>query len=198
MEPTSLAPVAEGERIGAIDTTRGFALLGILVVNMQYFGEPFGTAIDHVPPRGGTTLDVGAFYIEKVLCEGKFYPLFSLLFGVGLAVQWSRAAARGRGFLAPGFRRLGALAVMGMAHGLLLWYGDILFVYATAGVWLLLMVWARARTLVLTAVPVYLWGTLLATLMGLLMVAGGQGHPPGTDSAERGPAPAAALAPDGE
>src|SRR5687767_11441729 len=84
-----LAPVAASHRIHALDTVRGFALLGILLVNIQIFSDAFGTYI-RTRPEGGP-LDAAAFYFVKIFCEGKFYPLFSMLFGIGLTLQSQRA-----------------------------------------------------------------------------------------------------------
>lgn len=144
----TLAPVAQGERIAALDVARGVALLGILLVNMAFFSEPFG---DLMRPNAAAEMaapDRAVFYFTRVFCEGKFYTLFSTLFGIGLAMQWTRAHAAGRSFKGPGLRRLFFLMAVALAHVLLFWYGDILFSYAVLGLVLLPMLRWRARTLV--------------------------------------------------
>jgi len=160
--PAPLAPVAESSRIDAIDVVRGFALLGIFLVNVGMHGDTFGLYFDPTPPAGSSPADQVVHYVVKVFCEGKFYPLFSLLFGIGLALQWQRARAAGRRLLGTGLRRLAVLGLFGLAHGLLLWYGDILFIYSIAGLLLLLLIDARPRTLAIVG----------ACLMGVCALAG--------------------------
>ena len=160
--PPPLAPVAESSRIDAIDVVRGFALLGIFMVNVGMHGDAFGLYFDPRPPAGSSATDRFVHYVVKVFCEGKFYPLFSLLFGIGLAIQWQRARAAGRRLLGTGLRRLAVLSLFGLAHGLLLWYGDILFIYSIAGLLLLLLIDARPRTLAIVG----------ACLMGVCGLAG--------------------------
>lgn len=152
-EPTPiLAPVSEHSRIEALDAVRGFALLGIFLVNIQSFAEPLAKLIDHKPSPGSTTLEAALFYAIKTIAEGKFYPLFSILFGMGLILQFNRASSARRSFAPLYLRRLLVLALFGLAHGLLLWYGDILFLYAVVGVPLLLMRKLRPKTMLIISV----------------------------------------------
>ncbi len=149
MSTHSLGPVARPSRINAIDVARGFALLGILSVNIKFFAEPFGAMMQLTPPDGlGNTV---VHFFTKIFCEGKFYPLFSMLFGMGLMLQRGRAEDAGRSIYKPYLRRLAALFLIGLSHALLLWYGDILFVYSLAGTVLLLLSWCRPRTLLIVA-----------------------------------------------
>lgn len=162
---STTGPVPITRRINAIDAVRGFALIGILMVNMQFFSEPFGDYLRQAPPPGSSTADLVAFYGVKTFAEGKFYPLFSMLFGIGLALQWRRAEESGRKFLGTGLRRLAALGVLGLMHGFLIWYGDILFLYSTAGFVLLLLLVNRAKAKTLAFVGAGLMGVaLLMTL----------------------------------
>ncbi|MCC6228076.1 MAG: DUF418 domain-containing protein [Phycisphaerales bacterium] len=149
MSTHSLGPVARPSRINAIDVARGFALLGILSVNIKFFAEPFGAMMQLTPPDGlGNTV---VHFFTKIFCEGKFYPLFSMLFGMGLMLQRGRADDAGRSIYKPYLRRLAALFLIGLSHALLLWYGDILFVYSLAGTLLLLLSWCRPKTLLIVA-----------------------------------------------
>ena len=94
-------PVAAAERIDVVDVLRGFALFGILVVNMAAFRAPvFGEGV------GEGALDRGATFLIAFLFEQKFYVLFSFLFAYGLSVQMARAAARGAPFVPRFLRRL--------------------------------------------------------------------------------------------
>jgi uncharacterized protein len=194
---SGLAPVPPSARIHAIDVVRGVALLGILLVNMQLFSDAFGTYI-RTRPEGGL-LDAAAFYFVKIFCEGKFYPLFSLLFGIGLTIQAQRARAAGRRFLGTGVRRLLFLLVLGLVHGLLLWYGDILFLYACAGVTLPFMAMARPRTQIITGTAFLLVAVALMSLFGLSAALAPESAPPAAPAATASDStpqdPAAALDP---
>ncbi len=124
-------PVGEGERIVLLDVLRGLAIFGILAVNVLVFSAP-------VRMPGFVRAEASALdeVVEAVLAAafvGKFYTLFSLLFGVGFALQLQRAEARGDGFALRYARRLGVLFALGAAHAVLLWEGDILWLYALLG-----------------------------------------------------------------
>ena len=145
-------PVLRQERIEVIDILRGVAILGILVVNMQLFSKPEGLPVD------GTAERLIYFFAQE-----KFKALFSFLFGLGLAVQMMRAEARGAHFLPLYARRLGVLFLIGIAHFLLVWDGDILHDYALLGVVLLLFHRSSPKTLlagagVLLAIPMLFFG----------------------------------------
>lgn len=131
-----LAPVRRRERMLALDAARGFALLGIFAVNVQSFGEASGRFASVTPGGEESSLDAALFYFVRVFCEGKFYPLFSMLFGMGLVLQMGRAPSGSFGVMYA--RRLAALLAIGFLHAVLIWAGDILFVYAIAGFVLLL------------------------------------------------------------
>ncbi|HZW06074.1 MAG TPA: DUF418 domain-containing protein [Phycisphaerales bacterium] len=130
-------------RIAALDTTRGLALLGIMLVNVHYFTDSFATFYSTAPkPSGGPVplwLDEAAYFFSRAFCEGKFFPLYSLLFGAGMVLILEKVAREGGRFWAVYLRRLLVLGVIGLCHGFLLWFGDILFVYSLLGVALLLL-----------------------------------------------------------
>jgi len=164
------APVTLPERITAIDTARGLALLGILVVNMTFFALPLGDVTHHGPPEAAGPSDTAAWWALKVLFEGKFFTIFSTLFGVGLTIQWARAHARIGRFGAMGLRRLGFLMLLGLLHATLLWYGDILFLYAWAGLLLLIPLHFRwsPRVCVLVACLLVWLATMFSGAMGVI------------------------------
>ncbi len=156
-------PISAGERLQIVDILRGFALLGILLVNMAIFKAPFGfgepAMLDELP-----LLDRLAQQAITLFAEGKFFTLFSLLFGFGFAIQMLRAEQRGRPFVGRFARRLLILLVIGLIHAFLIWYGDILVSYALIGFALLLFRNARPRTLLI-------WAALL--LLGMTVIVGG-------------------------
>lgn len=133
---SSAVPVTESARVDAVDAARGLALLGIFCVNIQLFAEPFGKMM--TPPGDVGLTDTIAHYFVAIFCTGKFYGLFSLLFGVGFALQRSRVLDRGVSFTGVYVRRIVFLAAVGFLHAMLIWYGDILFIYAMVAVVLLI------------------------------------------------------------
>jgi uncharacterized protein len=133
-----MAPVGSGERIPALDILRGFALFGILLVNFC------GAGATGVPDR------VANFFL-MFFVSGKFYPLYSFLFGLGFGVMLLRAQARGTSVVPLYLRRLLILAAIGAVHYVLLWEGDILRFYAVLGVLLLLFRNSSPRTLLVAA-----------------------------------------------
>ena len=142
-----LDPTSERDRIGALDAVRGFALLGILFVNMRFFAMPVGFYEQWAPAENATTLDALAHWFIKIFCESKFYPLYSMLFGMGLVLQRASVLERGRAFTPLYLRRLSVLFLIGLVHAFCLWYGDILLIYSVAGLILLGFAGATARRL---------------------------------------------------
>ncbi len=124
-----VAPVTAGERITTLDTLRGFAVLGILVMNSIGFFLPRGSYFRIDGPGTETTLDWVLAVIAEVFVDQRFMALFSLLFGAGVALFADRAAARGDGAVGLSLWRNAVLLVIGLVHGLL-WFGDVLVVYA--------------------------------------------------------------------
>jgi uncharacterized protein len=127
-------PLGAASRVTAIDILRGFALCGILLIHVPIFalpGAPPGMGYE------GSWLDTLALYGLILFVEAKFFSLFAALFGVGFAIQWQSAHRQGRPF-APLFRRrLLFLGLFGALHVALLWEGDILLLYAVAGLLLI-------------------------------------------------------------
>lgn len=128
-DPIPPVSVAAPERIDAMDVLRGFALLGILMMNIEGMVGPLLGAMTGVNPAL-TGADWWADALVYVFVQGKFYPLFSMLFGMGFAVMMMRAEAAGRPFLPIYLRRILALLAIGLAHALLVWSGDVLVSYA--------------------------------------------------------------------
>lgn len=131
-QTSHLAPVGAPDRIQALDALRGFALLGILLMNIEGMVGPLMNSMSGLDPalQGADRSMDAAIYL---LVQGKFFPLFSMLFGMGFAVMLGRADAAGRPFLGLYLRRIGVLLGMGLAHAMLLWPGDILVTYALMG-----------------------------------------------------------------
>lgn len=144
-----LAPIKPNERIQALDVIRGFALLGIFLMNVEFFNRPMG-AIGLGLPTNLTGADWWAGWLIYNFVQGKFWTLFSLLFGMGFAVMLTRAERAEREFLPPYLRRIGALALFGAAHYIFIWAGDILFSYSVGALGLLILLYGKARYIVLS------------------------------------------------
>jgi uncharacterized protein len=126
MTRAALHPVDAPERIALLDVLRGFALLGILLVN---FTGDFGTTAPGVDEVVSEAL--------TALVSGSFYPLFSFLFGIGFALQLANASARGRRVYHLYLRRMAVLFLIGTVHAVFIWSGDILVRYAVLGLLLI-------------------------------------------------------------
>ena len=174
------SPIQPDERIAFLDVLRGFALLGILISNMPFFVRPFATAMAGERVFGGP-IDHVARQLVIFFVEGKFYPLFSLLFGIGLFVQMSRAEASGARFGWLYARRLAALGAIGAAHAFLVWPGDILTNYAVLGFVLLVFRNSRPRTLAAAALAFAVVPFLVTVVSGLAR--SGPGAAPGASAA---------------
>ena len=139
MPPHPLEPVPSTDRILVLDVLRGWAVFGMLVVNLGYFSR---LALD---PPAGTDAVVAA--LVQVLAAGKFWTLFSVLFGLGFAMRMDRAGARGSRFAPVYMRRPLILLLFGLTHALLHPL-EILHRYALLGVLFLPLRRATTRTLV--------------------------------------------------
>lgn len=160
---TDAVPIAMHERLAHVDVLRGFALFGILLVNMALFKAP--AIVQAVAPTAPNPLGQLAAQAINLFAEGKFFTLFSFLFGFGFATQLLRARQRGVPFVPRYTRRLLVLLLFGVAHATLLWYGDILVTYALFGFVLLLFRDLSPRTLLI-------WAIALLAGMALLLGAG--------------------------
>ncbi len=160
-------PVAPDERVVFWDVLRGFAVLGILLANMPFMSLAASLADMSQRDSGATLADSLARWAVFFVADTKFVTIFSLLFGAGLGFMSERARQRGQPLAALYSRRLLVLLLFGVAHGLLLWFGDILTSYALLGFAALLFRKRTPRTLVRWAVPLLvvgllLWGGLMA------------------------------------
>jgi len=159
-------PVAPSERIATLDVLRGLALLGILLMNMEAFAGPLDLSFTGIDPHW-QGMDRWADAFVYVFVQGKFFTLFSLLFGAGFAVMARRAEAAGRDFSRFYLRRSLGLLGIGLVHALLLWSGDILVGYALLSFLLLAFRDAPRSWLPVLGGVVYLTAAALMLLLGL-------------------------------
>jgi len=120
-------------RIETIDAVRGFAVCGILIMNIVAMGMPAYAYVDPFYYGGAEGADLVAWGAAYVLADGKMRALFTMLFGASMALIAERAEGRVPGPVATHYRRMAWLLVFGMLHAWGFWYGDILVVYALAG-----------------------------------------------------------------
>jgi uncharacterized protein len=146
VEKRQIGPVSLSERIQFIDVLRGMALFGILAANMRAFFAPLDV-YDNIGVLFHARADVIGQWVVDAFIQGKFITIFSFLFGMGFAIQMSRAEAKGVRFMSFYPRRLLALALFGLIHGILIWGGDVLLTYACSGAILLLFRNREQKTL---------------------------------------------------
>ena len=127
------ASAAAGERHISIDAVRGFAVLGILLMNIVGMGLPAFAYLDPTYAGGSTGADLWTWAVNNVLTDGKMRALFTMLFGASAVLIAERAEASHPGPAATHYRRMFWLFVIGMIHAYFLWWGDILVTYALAG-----------------------------------------------------------------
>jgi uncharacterized protein len=156
MNNQTALPVSLNERSDILDVLRGFALLGVLLDNIMGFtGWGFKTesmreALPTWPADGILGLS------ELTFINGKFYSLFSLLFGIGFSIILIRNEQKGINPLKVFYRRLFILLLIGAGHLFLLWEGDILFLYALIGLILPLFRKFSDKALLITAAALIL------------------------------------------
>ena len=168
--PARSTPVGESDRIHAIDVLRGFALLGILILNIQAFAMP-GAAYMNPHAYGDLTgANYKVWWCTHVFGDQKFMTIFSMLFGAGILLMTSRAEARTGRSAGLHYRRMGWLILFGMLHAHLLWYGDILYSYGMCG----LLVWLARKWSPKVLIPL---GIVLISVAGLITLAGGLSMP---------------------
>lgn len=119
-------------RIQVLDVARGFAVLGILLANIPSLGGPDLTrSFQETGALKGTDAWVDAF--TTAFAAGKMRSILALLFGCGLALQFGTVHAAGKSWPGTYVKRMGWLALIGLIHGVFIWYGDILLCYALTG-----------------------------------------------------------------
>lgn len=175
-------PQAPEQRSRAMDVLRGVAVLGILPVNIPTFALPM-IAFYRPPTWGGFTgADFLVWLTTHLFFEFKFITIFSMLFGAGLVLIASRAEQTGRSPLAAYYTRLAWLALFGLLHMALLWYGDILFAYALWGMLLYPLRRLAPPLLIALGLTLALLWIPLMTGLGLLTQFAAASDPSAVDS----------------
>lgn len=166
----NLEPVSAGERIVTLDILRGFAVLGILVMNIQAFSM-IGAA--YLNPSAFGNLEGANYlvwYLSHLFADQKFMTIFSMLFGAGIVLMWQRAQAVGRKSTGLHYRRMFWLMVFGLMHAYLLWHAEILFTYGFCG---LFVYWFRK----LRPTPLLIVGLIILSVSPALSLMAGYTMP---------------------
>jgi uncharacterized protein len=164
-----VGPVVETQRIVVLDVLRGFAILGILIINIQSFSMVEGAYLNPSLFGDFTGINYAVWLISHIAAEQKFISIFSMLFGAGVLLMADRMEAAGR---RPGrfhYRRMLILLGIGLLHAYLLWYGDILVYYALIGMLVFLFRRLSPRPLVIIGICGYLAVGVMMLMTGLMI-----------------------------
>ena len=164
----SPGPLKATDRIVSLDVLRGFAVLGILVMNIQSFGMPFAAYLNPTSYGDLSGVNLAAWFASHLLVNQKFLALFSILFGAGVCLFADRAEAKLGRCAGLHYRRMFWLLLFGLAHGYLLWSGDILAAYAVCGSVIFIMRNRSPLTLALAGVAVYAVASALSFFVALV------------------------------
>lgn len=163
-------PTAQKSRINEIDAIRAFALFGILMMNIMTFaGSYMDLSGEVVSERYIGTWNERSLWFINSFVTSSFFTMFSFLFGLGFYLFITRAEQKVDNANLLFVRRLVILLIIGVLHGVFIWYGDILTLYAITGFWLLLFV--RAKPIVNLIVPIIIFtlGTIIVLAVAVLM-----------------------------
>jgi uncharacterized protein len=123
-------PVMPTERIVALDFLRGFALLGILIMNIQSFAMPAAAYFNPTAYGDFTGLNRWVWILSHLFADSKFMTIFSILYGAGIVLITTKVEEKNQRPAGLHYKRTFWLLVIGLIHAYLLWYGDILVTYA--------------------------------------------------------------------
>ncbi len=180
---STLQPTNSSERHSLLDALRGFALLGILFANMPIHSGYFLLSEQGHHALGTFPEDSVVEWIEHFLIDGKFYSLFSMLFGIGFGLQMQRSALQDSKFLPRFSRRLLIMFILGLMHAVFLFVGDILTVYAITALFLLLFRNSTDKTVLRMAMLMM----ILPVIQYAIMLAIHLANPPAPAPAPEGP-----------
>ena len=161
-------PVSRQDRIETLDVLRGFALLGILTMNIRGMAAPLSAYMYPAAVFEYSGASRLAYLFTNVVSDLKMMGLFSMLFGVSVLLYSVKLTASGQPPRGLWFRRMGWLLVIGLVHAYFIWGGDILVPYALCGI--LILWWARrlpAGALLAASIAALAIGAALTVAHGL-------------------------------
>jgi uncharacterized protein len=162
-------PVAPSERIISLDVLRGFAILGILIMNIQSFSMIEAAYIN--PAAYGSLLGLNkwVWILSHIFADRKFMSIFSILFGAGIVLFTSKAESKGLPSAGLHYRRIFYLFIIGMMHAYLLWYGDILVAYSICAIFAYLFRRIIPKKLLIIGILIFSVSSLLYFFFGWSM-----------------------------
>ena len=161
------SPVEVSDRIESLDVLRGFAVLGILVMNIQSFAIPGAAYLNPTAYGDLNGINFFTWLVSYLLVDQKFMSIFSMLFGAGICLFADRAEARSGRSAGLHYRRIFYLLVFGLVHAYFLWSGDILVAYALCGSVIFLFRNRSPRTLVVIGLAIFAVASVLSIGIGL-------------------------------
>ncbi len=162
-------PVERAGRIVSIDVLRGFAVLGILVMNIQSFSMISAAYLNPNAFGDLTGPNHLVWFMSHLFADSKFMTIFSLLFGAGVVLMTSRRVEAGKPAAGVHYRRMFWLIVIGILHGHFLWYGDILYAYGMCGFVIFLFRRRSPRFLIIAGTLAVAVGSLLTLFWQVTM-----------------------------
>ncbi|MES2336595.1 MAG: DUF418 domain-containing protein [Pseudomonadota bacterium] len=166
-------------RILTLDTIRGVAVMGILLLNIVAFGLIEAAYMNPAAQGGSSGLDLGVYLVNFVLFDGKMRGLFSFLFGASTLLVIDRATAKGDSAAKVHYARMVWLLIFGLAHLWLIWWGDILAHYALVGMIAYFFRNLRVKTLVIVAIVLLAVQWLILAGLAMFVTALANGGMPG-------------------
>lgn len=154
-------------RLFELDALRGFSLFGIILMNILTFSLPYEQAF--LPDIINKGIDEWILRIITLVVISSFYPIFTFLFGYGLAIMYTNSQSKGLRYYPFIYRRLVFLLILGLIHGVFIFSGDILFGYAYTGMLAVLFIkWHPRKLIKLAAILFSLKVILLVIPFSLL------------------------------
>jgi uncharacterized protein len=164
-----LNPISEHNRLINIDIIRGVAVLGILLLNIQSFSMIIAAYQNPLAYGDFTGGNQTVYYFTHLFADQKFMTIFATLFGTGIALMAARQEQKGGSARGLHYRRMAILAIIGLIHLYLFWYGDILFFYAIVGMLAFTVRNKTPRFLLISAFFLLLINALLIYLPGFAL-----------------------------
>ncbi len=161
---STMLPTNKSNRIHSLDIIRGFALLGILLMNIQSFAMPMAAYMNPTAFGDLTGVNKWVWLLSHLLVDSKFMAMFSLLFGAGVLLFCQHLETRQKKSLSLHYRRMFWLLMFGLIHAHLIWSGDVLFLYAVCGFWIYFFRNASIRTLWVTGILLLAIGWIFSVL----------------------------------
>lgn len=158
---TELHPTRTSDRIQALDLLRGFAVLGILIMNIQSYSMPGSAYLNPTSYGNFDGINRWVWMVSHIAADQKFMTIFSILFGAGIVLVTQNAESRNGKSAGLHYKRTFWLLVIGLLHAHLIWYGDILVPYALCGLFVYLF-----RKL--KAFPLIIMGILMISIHSLI------------------------------